>query len=305
MGGNKAVISIQSVAKTFGDVQSLDKVTARIGEGSIFGLIGSNGSGKSTLLRVMAGILRPDTGEVKYDGVPVWDRPDVKKRIFYISDDQFFLPGSDILENAKFLSSLYPNYDVEEALRLARAFNLPEKRKIQSFSKGMQKRTAILLGLAAKPDWLFCDESFDGLDPVMREIVKKLFAREVAERKMTAVIASHSLRELEDICDHIGLLHKGGILFESDIDELKSQLHTVQAGFEKLPERIRCDGLHFVRITGRGNFITAVVGGEEEAVRAYFSSLSPLYFELIPLTLEEIFIAEMEARGYDSGSFLE
>ena len=294
------MIKICGVSKFYDDFKSLDAIHAEIADGSIFGLVGSNGSGKSTLLRVMSGIFRADDGEVLYDGENVYENVALKDKIVYLSDDQFFLPNATLGDMAKLYASVYSSFSWEEYNKLLNIFSLSSSRKIATFSKGMQKQAAILLGIAAKPRYLLCDETFDGLDPVMRQLVKRILADAVAEHGLTPIIASHNLRELEDICDHIGLLHKGGILFESEIDSLKENIHTVQAVFSReigIEEIARIGGT--VSIKQRGSMVTTVVRGTEDAVREKIEGLAPDFYEIVPLTLEEIFISEMEERGYD------
>ena len=299
------MIEIKNVSKTYGDVKSLENINSTIAAGSIYGLIGSNGSGKSTLLRIMSGIMRGDEGQIEYDGESVFENPDVKKSFVFLSDEQYFLPGSTLEEMAGIYASFYPNFSREKYHELAKLFNLPYDRKINTFSKGMKKQASVLLALASNVKYILCDETFDGLDPVMRQLVKKLLANEVVTNGMTAVIASHNLREIEDICDHIGLLHKGGILFESELDSLKREIHAVQIVLE---DDIKVDDVfadfHVVSSTKRGSLSTIVVRGERDAVEAAAKAASPQFCEIIPLTLEEIFISEMEERGYDYSEVL-
>lgn len=293
------MIRIDNVVKSYDRVRSLNGIDTAIGSGSIFGLIGSNGSGKSTLLRVMCGIFRSDSGDVTYDGQSVFENVRLKNEIVYLSDEQYFLPAATLDDMERLYAATYAHFSAEEYRRLADLFALPRSRKLSTYSKGMQKQAAILLGLSAMPQYLLCDETFDGLDPVMRQLVKRVLADAVAKRGLTAVIASHNLRELEDICDHIGLLHKGGILFESELDALKENIHTVQAVFRTavLPETIAALGA--VSFKQRGSMVTVVLRGEKAVVRDKIESLQPEFYEIIPLTLEEIFISEMEERGYD------
>ena len=299
------MIEIKNVSKTYGDVKSLENINSTIAAGSIYGLIGSNGSGKSTLLRIMSGIMRGDEGQIDYDGEAVFENPDVKKSFVFLSDEQYFLPGSTLDEMAGIYASFYPNFSREKYHELAKLFNLPYDRKINTFSKGMKKQASVLLALASNVKYILCDETFDGLDPVMRQLVKKLLANEVVTNGMTAVIASHNLREIEDICDHIGLLHKGGILFESELDSLKREIHAVQIVLE---DDIKVGDVfadfHVVSSTKRGSLSTIVVRGERDAVEAAAKAASPQFCEIIPLTLEEIFISEMEERGYDYSEVL-
>lgn len=294
------MILIENISKSYGDIKSLTGINAEIGSGSIYGLIGSNGSGKSTLLRIMCGIMRPDSGKVGYDGQFVYENPSVKENVVYLSDEQYFLSNSTPDEMARLYGSLYPNFSYERYNELLKLFGLDGSRKISTFSKGRKKQTAILLGLSCNPKYLLCDETFDGLDPVMRLLVKRILAEEVATRGLTPVIASHNLREIEDICDHIGLLHEGGILFESEIDALKSEIHTVQGVFgEDKRAKDIFEGFHVVSENRRGALMTAVVRGNREAIEEAAKTAESKYFEIIPLTLEEIFISEMEERGYD------
>ena len=299
------MIEIKNVSKTYGDVKSLENINSTIAAGSIYGLIGSNGSGKSTLLRIMSGIMRGDEGQIDYDGERVFENPDVKKSFVFLSDEQYFLPGSTLDEMAGIYASFYPNFSREKYHELAKLFNLPYDRKINTFSKGMKKQASVLLALASNVKYILCDETFDGLDPVMRQLVKKLLANEVVTNGMTAVIASHNLREIEDICDHIGLLHKGGILFESELDSLKREIHAVQIVLEDdIKESDVFADFHVVSSTKRGSLSTIVVRGERDAVEAAAKAASPQFCEIIPLTLEEIFISEMEERGYDYSEVL-
>lgn len=299
------MIEIKNVTKNYGDIRSLDDVSATIKPGSIFGLVGSNGSGKSTLLRIMCGALIADGGEVCYDGLPVYENVAVKNDIIYLSDEQYFLPHSTIEEMAGIYRSVYTNFDKARYEKLCDMFKLDPRRKISTFSKGMKKQASVILALSARPKYLLCDETFDGLDPVMRQFVKRLLAEDVAERGLTPVIASHNLRELEDICDHIGLLHKGGILFESEIDQLKLGIHTVQAVFPEYVDASAFCGIKVVSLKRRASMITLVVRGEKREIEDYFNAMKPTFFEIIPLTLEEIFISEMEERGYDYSGIIE
>ncbi len=299
------MIEIKNISKSYGDIKSLENINSKITGGSIYGLIGSNGSGKSTLLRIMCGIMQGDTGSVEYDGASVFENPDVKGDIIFLSDEQFFLPNSTLNEMAGVYSSFYKNFSREKYTELLRLFNLMGDRKISTFSKGMKKQASVLLALSSKVKYLLCDETFDGLDPVMRQLVKKLLADEVLTSGLTPVIASHNLREIEDICDHVGLLHNGGILFESELDSLKQEIHTVQIVVDESQSVGEIFGaFHVVSSVKRGSLSTLVVRGDRDAVSAAVNAASPRFCEIIPLTLEEIFISEMEERGYDYSKVL-
>ena len=298
------MISIEQVSKSYGKIQSLANVCATVGSGSIFGLIGSNGSGKSTLLRIMSGGMRPDSGRVSYDGRPVWENVAVKNEVVFLSDEQYLLSGGSMNDMQKLYASVYRHFDTERYRELCALFHLDPERKLSTFSKGMKKQASILLALSCRPKYLLCDETFDGLDPVMRKLVKKLLAEEVAERGLTPIIASHNLREIEDICDHIGLLHGGAILFERELDDMKRDIHAVQAVFDRSMHESLFAPLSPISFASRGSLCTLVVRGREEEIAAKIAAMSPKFYEILPLTLEEIFISEMEERGYDYSKVL-
>ena len=300
------MIEIRNVTKSYGDIVSLDNVSAKIGNGSIYGLIGSNGAGKSTLLRVMAGIFRPDGGDVLYDDRSVWENTAVKQEIFYISDDEYKLPGASTDDMMNFYRNIYKSFDKERYDMLCNTLKIERKRSLSTFSKGMKRQVDILLGLSCRPKYLLCDETFDGLDPVMRQFVKKLICEEVAENGMTPIIASHNLRELEDLCDHVGLIHRGGILFESDVDDLKGGILKIQmvAG-DNATDISSFAPLKIADFRKTGSVITLIVRGNEAETEEKILSLSPKFYEILPLTLEEVFISEMEEIGYDFTEILD
>jgi len=293
------MIDISNVSKRFADITALSEVTAQISNGSIFGLVGTNGAGKSTLLRILSGIYRQDSGQVWIDGQIVYENTALKQDIFYISDDQYYFYNSPMEDMKRYYKCVYHNFSDEIYGHLLKLFGLDEKRRINTFSKGMARQAFIIFGLACRPRYLFCDETFDGLDPVMRQAVKRLIADSVAEHQMTPIIASHNLRELEDICDHVGLLHKGGIVFDMDIDTLQAGIHKVQCAFEA--EKLATDfaDLNLLSFTRRGRLCTLVARGDQASIVAKINRHEPQFCETIPLSLEEIFIAEMEVIGYE------
>ncbi len=294
------MIRIEDVTKRFGAVTALNHVDAQIGEGSIFGLVGTNGAGKSTLLRVAAGVLKPESGGVRVDGMPVWENPQAKEQICFLPDTAWFFPNATAASMRDYYALVYPDFDRARFDDLAGKLELETKRRLSTFSKGMRKQVSVLLGICANTKYLFCDETFDGLDPVVRQVVKGLFAAELLSRPFTPVIASHSLREIEDICDHVGLLHKGGILFARDLDEMKLGIHKIQCviGEPEREERLLAR-LSVLQHEKRGSLLTMVVRGSYEEVTAAIQEQEPLFFEVLPLTLEEIFISETEVAGYD------
>ena len=293
------MIKVESVTKYYGDVCSLDEVTLQIPDGSIFGLIGSNGSGKSTLLRAMSGIFAVEEGRILFDGCNIWENTEQKAKLVYLSDEPYFLPHSSIEDMRNLFRSLYPTFDSVKFDKLLNLFGLPLRRKINTFSKGMQKQTSVLLGLSVCPKYLFCDETFDGLDPVMRHLVKRILMEDIAERGTTVVMASHNLRELEDICDHIALLHKGKLLFQNDLDDMKLSIQKIQTVFTEPDAEAKLREMPLLNLERRGSMFTIVARGTREEWEMRLQSMQPQFYECIPLTLEEIFIAEMEENGYD------
>lgn len=294
------MIEAKNISKSFDDIKAVDNISLQIKEGEVFGLIGTNGAGKSTFLRMMAGIIRPDEGSICIDGIPVYENPEVKKQFFYISDEQFFYPSANSLDMLRFYESVYDEFDEGRFLELLNTFELDKNRKIRTFSKGMKKQLSILLGVCSKVKYLYCDETFDGLDPVMRQAVKSLFAAEIADREFTPVIASHNLRELEDICDHVGLLHKGGVILSKDLEDLKSNIHKVQCVLaDATDEQEVFNGLDIVSIERRGRLITATLRGDKNSIIDKIASANPVFSEALPLSLEEIFISETGVIGYD------
>lgn len=296
------MIEIKELSKYFAEsgVLSLDNITLTVPDNSIVGLIGINGAGKSTLLRIAAGIYKQDSGTVAIDGKRVYENNQVKSQIAYISDDQYYQPGMTMKKMAMIHSSLREGFSIKKFYELAERYGLDVNRRLSGFSKGMRRQSDIVIALSYGAKYLLCDETFDGLDPVMRQAVKAIFVREMEERGLTPVIASHNLRELEDICEYVGLLHKGGILFEKDLDEMKLNLHKVQCVVknEEMLRRIR-EGLDVATFDNRGSLYTLTVRGGRTQVESFMDEVSPVFYELLPLSLEEIFISETEVKGYD------
>lgn len=299
------MIEVKNISKQFDGYPAVQQMNMTIGDSSVFGLIGTNGSGKSTFLRMAAGVLRPDEGEILIDGALVWEDPVVKQKLFFISDDAFFFQNAAPKDMEEFYCKYYPDFDRGRFEEMLRAFGLDRGRKLRAFSKGMKKQFFIAAGLAANTKYLLCDETFDGLDPVMRQAAKSLFAEAMTDRGLTVVLASHNLRELEDICDSVGLLHKGGVLLSKDLDDMKENLHKVQIVYrDESPKDADADGIEIVREETRGRLHTLIVRGTAQETQQYFNALEPVFFELIPLSLEEIFISETEVAGYDIKNLL-
>ena len=288
------------MTKKFDKLTALKEVSATIEEGHVFGLIGTNGAGKSTLMRSICGVYRPDEGEVLVDGEPVYENPAAKAKLFYISDDQYFFPNGTPMDMVRYYQTIYPQFHTERFASLMEILKLDSKRKINTFSKGMRKQLSVMLGISAGTKYLLCDETFDGLDPVIRQAIKRLFIQEIEEHGLTPIIASHNLRELEDICEHVGLLHAGGILFSKDLDDMKLGMFKLQCVLRS-QEQINTIAARFpiLKQEQRGMLTTLTLRGEAKDITGLQLELNPVFWELLPLTLEEIFISEMEVKGYD------
>lgn len=293
------MLAIKNVTKKFGAKVALDNLTFNIPSGSVFGLIGSNGSGKSTLLRIISGVYDTDGGCVEIDGEPVFENPKLKSECFFISDFPFFYNNSTVANLAVLYRSMYPNWSEDKFNKLCCMFPIGINDRIVNMSKGMQRQAALMLALSTCPKYLMLDEIFDGLDPVVRQLIKKLLIEIVVENNATIIIASHNLRELEDVCDHIGLIHCGGIVLEKELDEAKLGIHRVQVVFEnEVGEGIFSD-LNVVKVQRQGKLFSLTIKGDGEQIEKAIASLNPTYMEMLPLTLEEVFISEMEVAGYD------
>lgn len=293
------MIEAVNLTKKFDGIMAVDHINATIKDGYVFGLVGTNGAGKSTFLRMVTGVLKPDEGSVTIDGLEVFENPKVKKRFFYISDDQHFFSNATPKDMMQYYHMMYEKFDKTRFFKLMDGFNLDCNRKINTFSKGMKKQVSVICGICANTEYLFCDETFDGLDPVMRQGVKSIFANDMEERGLTPIIASHNLRELEDICDHVGLLHRGGILLSKDLDEMKMNIHKVQCVLQPGMKAEDLVGLEIVKKEQRGKLLTLTVRGDVKRIEDQMQVVSPVFYETIPLSLEEIFISETEVAGYD------
>ena len=292
------MITVTNLVKRFDNFTALNDLTMKIDKGCVYGLVGSNGAGKSTLLRLITGVYKADKGEIKVDGMDVYDNPDAKAKMVFVADELFFLPQSSMNRMARLYSASYPQFDWNRFRELAAVFGLDTKANIGTFSKGMRRQAATILALSCKAEYMFLDETFDGLDPVMRNLVKKVIYNDVAERGVTAIITSHSLRELEDTCDRLALLHSGGIVLESDIENLQTMLLKVQVAFSEEYDISRFEGINILDFNKKGSVANMIVRGDREEVQQKIFAMCPLLCEILPLTLEEVFIYELEAKGY-------
>lgn len=298
------LIKITELTKNFGSFTALDKISLEFEEGSIYGLVGSNGSGKSTLLRVIAGVYYPDGGELEIDGLSSWDEPETKGKIFFLADQPHFFKNANLKEMSAFYDGLYASFSRERFERLSSIFPISLTDKIENMSKGMQRQAALILALSTNPKFLLLDEAFDGLDPVMRNVLKSLLIDGIENTGMTAIISSHNLRELEDLCDHLTLIHKGHIVVSDALEAVRGKTHKIQAAFKTVPPEIKWNGLNIMKAEKTGSLIQMVVKGDIDEIMAHINSLEPIFCEVIEPSLEELFIYEMEVEGYDIGNIL-
>lgn len=294
------MIELKQVTKSFQNIPALEQITASIQEGLIFGLLGSNGAGKSTLLRLVSGVLKPDCGTITLDGSPIFENPPVKEQFCFLSDTVTYFPNATPASMGRYYALLYPSFCQNTFHRLLKKFGIAENQKLQTFSKGRKKQVSLLLGLCTGTKYLLCDETFDGLDPVARQAVKSLFAAELLKRDFTPIIASHNLRELEDICDCVGLLHRGKLLFASDLDTMKCSLCKMQCVIpDPAAEEQLLSELSVLQYEKTGSLLTMTARGSRTDILEAVHQKNPLFAEVLPLSLEEIFISEMEVTGYD------
>ena len=291
------MIEIKNVVKEFDGFRALDGLDMTVPGGSVYGLVGPNGAGKSTIIRHLTGIYKQDSGEILVDGQPVFENPAVKNRIAYIPDDIFFFANASIIEMARFYRSIYPQFDSERFKKLGEVFGLDQKRQMRKLSKGMQKQAAFWMMMSLRPDILVLDEPVDGLDPVMRRQIWSIIMSDVAENGTTVLVSSHNLRELEDVCDHVGIMNKGKIMIERSLNDLQEGIVKIQLALpdgEKLPE-----GLDILHSSSTGRLQTIILHVTSAEREEELSPCKPLFMDFVPLTLEEIFIYELGGADYE------
>ena len=287
------MLDLQNVTKNFGSVKALDDLTMSVPKGAVYGLVGPNGAGKSTAIRCLLGVYRPDSGSITLDGAPVYENPEAKARMGSVPDDIFYFPSATLEDMRRYYQGIYPKFDLEMYKKLFEAFELPQNVPLRRFSKGMQKQAAFHLTLCTRPEVLVLDEPVDGLDPVMRRQVWSLILSEVAKEETTVLISSHNLRELEGICDHVGIMDKGKMLLQRSLADMQGATHKLQIVGE-IPE-----GLEVLHESRSGRLTTLVVRGAARDIEARARESGSVYFDVLPLSLEEIFIYELGGVNYE------
>ena len=298
------MLEAKNVVKTFDGFRALDGLTMTVPKGAVYGLVGPNGAGKSTIIRHLAGIYRQDSGEVLLDGQPVYESPAVKRRMTVIGDDWYYFPQANIREMARFFAGMYPAFSWERYEKLKQVFPLDEKMMLRRMSKGMQKQAAFWLTVCCMPEYLILDEPVDGLDPVMRRQVWSLLLGDVAERGTTVLVSSHNLRELEDVCDHVGILNKGRVLLERSLSDLQDNTVKLQVACQGVTEPVLPAELNILHRSHVGRVYTYIVRGSSEEILRRMQITDPVLLESIPLTLEEIFIYELGGVEYAAKDIL-
>ena len=292
------MLEAKNVVKTFDGFRALDGATMTVPKGAVYGLVGPNGAGKSTIIRHVTGVYRPDSGELLLDGQPVWENPAVKRRMAVIGDDWYYFPQASIAEMARFYQGFYPTFSAERYQKMKDVFPLSEKQPIRRMSKGMQKQAAFWLTMSCMPEVLVLDEPVDGLDPVMRRQVWSLLLDDVTARGTTVLVSSHNLRELEDVCDHVGIMSKGRVLLERSLSELQDNTVKLQVAYATAEEPPLPAELHILHRSNVGRVYTYILRGSSEEILRRMQITHPVLLEAIPLTLEEIFIYEMGGEDY-------
>ena len=298
------MLEVKNVVKTFDGFRALDGLTMTVPKGAVYGLVGPNGAGKSTIIRHLAGIYRQDSGEVLLDGQPVYENTEAKRRMAVIGDDWYYFPQAGIREMAKFFAGIYPDFSWERYEKLKQVFPLDEKMMLRRMSKGMQKQAAFWLTVCCMPEYLILDEPVDGLDPVMRRQVWSLLLGDVAERGTTVLVSSHNLRELEDVCDHVGILNKGRVLLERSLSDLQDNTVKLQVAYQGVTEPVLPVELNILHRSHVGRVYTYIVRGNSQEILRRMQITEPVLLESIPLTLEEIFIYELGGVEYAAKDIL-
>lgn len=298
------MIKISNLSKSYSKQLVLENLNCNIKTNSIYGLIGANGAGKSTLLRIINDIYKRDSGSIEIDGVEVENNEELKQKLVFVPDDLYFFPNYTLQEMANFYMSMYKNFDMNYLKEMAKILKLDINSKIQNFSKGMKRQCSLICAIATNADYMFFDETFDGLDPIVRNLMKKIIASQMNKKETTIIMTSHNLRELEDICDNLGLLYKGGILLESDIDSLKTNMFKVQISLKEEFDKKTFSDIEIMNFKKTGSVATLIIKGSREKTKEKLEKYNPIILDFLSLTLEEMFIYEMEVLGYEFNKIL-
>ncbi|MCI9416487.1 MAG: ABC transporter ATP-binding protein [Eubacterium sp.] len=293
------MVEVTNLVKEFSGFRALDGANMSVKKGAIYGLVGPNGAGKSTLIRHLTGIYRQNAGTVKIDGEIVYENPRIKEKFSFIPDDIFYFMQADTMEMKRFYQGIYPKFDEKMFYRLMEYFpTIDPKKNIRSLSKGMQKQVAFWLAVCTRAELLILDEPVDGLDPVMRRQIWSIIMADVSEHETTVIVSSHNLRELEDVCDHVGIMHKGKIMIERSLSDLQGSVCKIQVAFQaempKLPE-----GFEVLHMSNTGRVYTLIVKGNPAEAKIQLEKMHPMLIDILPLTLEEIFIYELGGVEYE------
>ncbi len=294
------MIEVKNVVMRFDDRNALDGISLSVPEGCAYGLLGSNGAGKSTLLRLLSGIYRQNSGEVLIDGSEVYDNAALKERVFFINDETVQFNNMTLAELRDYYKKFYGSFSDELWQKLHAALDLPLKKRLSTFSKGMKRQAAVICGIACRTPYLFLDEAFDGLDPTMRIIVKQMLIDAMVDNRLTVIFSSHNLGEIDEFCDRVGLLHNGKVVFDRELDNVKGSVFKIQTAFDTPVTKEQLSDVDILHMESNGSVVHIIARGDREKVRAAVEKLSPKLYDEIPLSLEEIFVYEMEVLGYDS-----
>lgn len=292
------MIEVKNVSKSFDKFVALEDVNLTIPKQSIYGLVGANGAGKSTLFRILTGVYKSDKGSVTIEGEEIYNSANVKEKIHFVPDELYFLPGASLNRMAKFYEGIYTSFSRERYEKLVELFGLDAKKNIHSFSKGMKRQAAILLALACRPEYLFLDETFDGLDPVVRNLVKSAICQYVEEEEMTVVLSSHSLRELEGVCDRLSLIYEGKLAFSSEVGDISSLFFKVQVAFAEEYDENAFNGINVLKMDKQGMVSNLIVNGDRIETIEFLKAKNPIVLDVVPMSLEEVFTYELGSLGY-------
>ena len=293
------MIKISNLNKSYGNKKVIENLNCTIKDNSIYGFVGANGAGKSTLLRIINHILKADSGTIEINGENIENNQKLKQELVFVPDDLYFFPNYTLKDMAKFYSKMYKKFDMEYLEKLAQTLKLDMNSKIQNFSKGMKRQCALICAICTNAQYMFFDETFDGVDPVIRNLMKKIIAKQIDKKETTIIMTSHNLRELEDICDNLALIYKGGVLFESDVNTLKTSVFKVQISLKEDFDKEKFNNLEILNFKKLGSVATIILKGNKDKAKEILENMNPVILDFLPVTLEEMFMYEMEVLGYE------